>query len=690
MGKKRLYRGLVLLLTTLLLTSAWAVISAQEDYPLERCSRIAFSTEEDFLMTQGEPYDGNPYVSDGDLLSITGDVCARNADLLRRFDVKADLGLDGVDVLDVERRLVAFSTELDSPFGTFSAGDILLTNGGIIPNLALVQPSFGIDYNIGLDEVKFIGKLDNILRFAELAEGTPPSDWLEGKLQSVLADLEIDIWFSTEGTQFNPDRPILDGDILAASGTIIATNRDLLHPAVPAGLPKDGVDFGVDAFAVPRNMSAGEILERRLIYFSTEILYRGRRVPPTGAGGPFAGFTDGDILQMRGPVVMTNQALIQAFGPRADFLGLDALYVGLPNRPPRDPHIQTTCGYSIGEFNGGLVSIGGSGTGLRETPLTSPPALTNTLHQPCGAFVPIDGYLPLTGVRKFRVAYRETSEPPPAAPGTSDGIQTNWNLLGFNPISGFCEVNTTLNTDADGWMDAVNYLEAKTGNDMNGDSVEYTDGCVNAELRLAVWDTFSLPAGTPAGDPVAGHDREDHYVVWLEWEDLGGTLHRESVEHHIQLDNTVPQIAPFPDGLQVRLTDGTTPVPACGEAPKGTSQFQVWAQFADRYYLSYSLAIKGGLPPATASYGPHYYYDPDDGSGFKATDDTGTVPDATTVHVRDIDMTDLGDSFTDCCYLLEMVVRDSAIRHQFIGNHIVNDNSGSYYSYSFITFAAAP
>ena len=49
----------------------------------------------------------DPYVSDGDLLSITGDVCARNADLLRAFDVKTDLGLDAVDILDVERRLVA-------------------------------------------------------------------------------------------------------------------------------------------------------------------------------------------------------------------------------------------------------------------------------------------------------------------------------------------------------------------------------------------------------------------------------------------------------------------------------------------------------------------------------------------------------------------------------------------------------
>ncbi|MBI5666861.1 MAG: hypothetical protein HZC41_02545 [Chloroflexi bacterium] len=682
---------MALVLLALILTATWATTYAQDDYPLERCSRIAFSTEEDFMMTQGEPYDGNPYISDGDVLSITGQVCARNADLLRRFDVKADLGLDALDILNVERRLVAFSTELDSPFGTFSAGDVLITNGAIIPNLALVAP-YGIDYTVGLDEVKFMGDINRILRFVELARQTRPEEWLNGRLQETLKEFNIDIWFTIEGTVWNTDRPILDGDLLSASGSVIATNRDLLHPSVPAGLPNDGVDFGLDAFAVPRDMPAGEILERRQIYFSTEILYRGRRViSPTGAPIGGLSFTDGDVLQMRGGVVLYNEALIKNFHPAANFLGLDALSVSFGGRI-RDPQIQTLCGYSIGEFNGGLVSIGDTtGTGLRESPLASPPELTDTLEQPCGAYVPIDGYLPLplAGVTKFRVAYREVSEPVPAV-GTAPGIQTSWNLLGYNFISGFCEINTTLSTDANGWMDAVSYLEAKTGNDVNSDGIEYTDGCVNAELRLAVWDTLSLPSGTPAGDPVAGHDREDHYVVWLEWEDSGGTLHREPVEHHLQLDNTVPRIAPFPDGLQVRLTDGTTPVPACGEAPKGTSQFQVWAQFDDRYYLNYSLAVKGGLPPATASYGPHYFYNPDDGSGFKATDDTGTVPNATTVHVRDIDMTDLGDSFTDCCYLLEMVVRDAAIRHQFIGNHIVNDVSGSYYAYTFITFAAAP
>ena len=102
-------------------------LKAQPAFPLEACDAGAFSTEEDFVMERGEPFDGNPYISDGDLLSTTGEVCARNADLLRVYDVQPDLGLDAVDVIDVRDRVVAFSTELDSPRGNFGAGDVLFT-----------------------------------------------------------------------------------------------------------------------------------------------------------------------------------------------------------------------------------------------------------------------------------------------------------------------------------------------------------------------------------------------------------------------------------------------------------------------------------------------------------------------------------------------------------------------------------
>ena len=188
-------------------------------------------------------------------------------------------------------------------------------------------------------------------------------------------------------------------------------------------------------------------------------------------------------------------------------------------------------------------------------------------------------------------------------------------------------------------------------------------------------------------------DREDHYVLWLEWEDTSNVMHREQADHHLQLDNTLPTIAPYPDGLQVRLPDGTTIVPACGDTGPGADQLQVWGQFADRYYRGFSLRLRGGLPPTTVNYPPsglHYFYDPNDGTtAVKNTDDTGTAPDVTTVHLRDIFMTDLGDAFTDCCYMLDIYVYDRAIRNTFNGEQ-VNVFTGVTYSNAFITFAAQP
>ncbi len=678
--KKRPHRWLKML-PAYLLTLAWFVQAQDPLRNLEACKGGAFSTEEDFMMTQGEPFDGNPYISDGDLLSPDGQVCARNAELLQRYDVKLDLGLDGVDVLSIEGRVVAFSTELDSPFGSFSSGDILFTSGGVIPNSALVAP-FGIQHNIGLDELKFRGKTDNILRFIELVQGSSPGDWQGDKLQSTLKEFDLDIWFSVEGTVWDPQKPILDGDILSALGSVIATNRDLLVPGAPAGLPSDGVDFGLDAFAVAREVISGAE-DVRDLFFSTEILHNGK-----------ASFNDGDVLRQGGGIVTTNDNLIQSFHPAADFLGLDALWFPF-GEVSGDPRITTVCDLSVGEFNGGIVPIGGSGTGLHESPLVSPPALTNTLTRPCGLYVPVDGSLPVPSVtvRRFRVVYREHTEAAPGVVGdpATPVIQTTWHLtkgtwkwIPFVGLQWVCELPAVLSTDANGWMDAQDYIDAKNG-------IGSYIGCPH-ELRLAVWNTMGLPAGTPTGDPIpAVRDREDHYVLWLEWEDSGLTMHREPVEHHLQLDNTLPIIAAYPDGLQLRLTDGVTQVPACGEAPVGASDFQVWGQFLDRYYSHFTLGLKGGNPPAPPfGYGPHMFYDPNDGTlGVKNTDDTGTTPDATTVHLRDISLLALGASATKCCYLLEMYVYDRAIRHTFDGT-FVNNFTGGNSSYTYMTFSAAP
>jgi hypothetical protein len=677
----RICRQLISIASAALVAAAFPALA--QDLPfknLKACEGGAFSTEEDFMMTRGEPFDGNPYISDGDLLSPSGEVCARNAELLQRFDVRFDLGLDGVDILSLDG-LIAFSTELDSPFGTFTAGDLLLTTGASIPNSALVA-AFGIRHDVGLDELKFIGKIEDIRRFIEFVQNTPRDGWTGDKLQAALKELNVDIWFSIEGTIWDRTRPILDGDVLSASGGIIATNKDLLAPGAPAGLPADGVDFGVDAFTVAREAIAGAS-SLSAMFFSTEINFDNK-----------ISFTDGDVLRQGGAVVIANSGLVAAFNPAAKFLGLDALWFAF-GRVPRDPRITTMCELSVGQFNGGIVPIGGSGTGLHESPLAAPPALTDTLTRPCGLFVPVDGFLPLppTNVKRFRVAYREFTEAPPVAPGdpTTQATQTVWHLTKgmwkWNPptfsFEWVCEDPAILQTDGNGWMNAQDYIDAKNG-------VGSYIGCPHA-LRLAVWNSAALAAGTPTGDPIpAVRDREDHYVLWLEWEDAAVVMHRESVEHHLQLDNTLPVIAPYPNGLQLRLSDGTTVVPACGDAPVGASTFQVWGQFLDRYYSGFSLGLKGGNPPASTGYGPHAFYDPNDGTPpVKHTDDTGTLPDATTVHLRDISLLGLGASAVKCCYLLDMYVFDRSIRHTFDGTHF-NAFTGGNWSYAFMTFAATP
>lgn len=658
-----------LLLSTFLflllgLLASSEVALGQGNYPLENCLIGAFSTEEDFMMMEGEPYDGNPYISDGDLLNFNGQLCARNADLLAAFRPVADLGLDAVHIIDVTDRLVAFSTELDDPRGQFSAGDLLFTNGAVIPNSALVS-SFGIQYDIGLDAVQLLGERENILSFIGSIIDVPPDQWQQGFLQDQLKRHKVDLWFSIEGTQSLPGAaPILDGDLLSASGVIVAPNSVLLPASVPAGIPQRGVDFGLDAVNAVR--VAGDDIQGAIL-FSTEILYNGE-----------LGFSDGDVLLGGNGIAINHEDLIRPFHPRADFLGLDALWMGSPEPIPEDPFITHMCGdYSVGDFDGGLVPVGGGGTGLyRDNPdLTWPDGRP---HRPCGRFVPIDGFLPAGNVNRFRVAYRPAGDPAPA-PGAADGMRTAWKIYRRQPFWPFaCQATGDLSTDAQGWMDAALYRDYKTGAHV------YTGGCPNSGLRLAVWNSAGLSGYEPGPANPNGH-----YVLWLEWEDGGGFLHREPVEHHLQLDNTKPEIKEF----KVTLADGTTPLPACGEAPNGASTFKVYADFKDDYYWGYELVLSGGNPPKTIYYGfdtalgQRFYYS---GTPEVANTDTGGSTGAT-VFLRDIHMTDLGASFQDCCYLLRLNVKDSAIRHGF-NRRIATDNSGSsgYWDSVFITFAAAP
>jgi hypothetical protein len=667
-------RGAALL--AVLCALALAPAASAQDAPT--CRGAVFSIEEEFLSRGPTPPDGNPLVSAGDLLARDPGsggvrVCARNRDLVGRFDVREDLGIDAVDVIDPEKRLIAFSTELDSPHGNFGHGDLLATNGAVIPASVLLQRFRNprLRDNVGLDGVHFVGRRDGIVRLLEAAREIGRDGLRENpeRLLELLKQGELDIWISIEGTAPTPDAPaILDGDVLSVmDGSKVVAQDALLDPPVPAGIPKRGVDFGLDALTGDR---AGN---REAILFSTEILFRDEPA-----------FTDGDVLRIGGSIVLAHEALIRPLEPAADFAGLDALSLERAERADV-PNIQTLCGdRDVVDFDGGRVPVNAGGTGLwRADSGVSPPG--EPPRRPCGAHVPIDGFLPDSDVRRFRIAYRPAGTPAPAPGDTSvaTGIVTKWRLRGPHPVYGWCSssaaARVALETDAEGWMNAQDYRESKLGT-VGG----HTDGCSNGGLQLAVWDTAALPAS----------ERDGHHVVWLEWEDSGGTLHRRPYDHHIQLDNTRPQIAAYPGGLQVKLADGSgRQVPACGEAPTGVSEFQVWAQFADDYYHGFRLTVEGGDPPTAHAFESadgdtfHAYFEPHDGTaGLKNTDPTGTTPDLTTVHLRDIDMNALGEAYKRCCYLLRLRVFDAAIRHGFNGRYA--NPIQAHEARAFVTFEA--
>jgi hypothetical protein len=283
------------------------------------CSKFAFSTEQSFTTNGPLPADGDPIISEGDLLGLIsnsgeliGTVCARNTDLLQAFDINRDIGLDAVDVMDTDRYLVAFSTELDSPNqGQFTAGDLLITNGAILPNKALTNAHDPGLHDLGLDALHFKGAKEDILSFLDAAAMVSRSYWLTdpGLLANELTTYGIDIWFSTEGTSST----FLDGDLLsAASGDVIARNDALLPIEVPAGIPVRGVDFGLDAATGERNTDS------TTIYFSTELYFNGTTP-----------FSNGDVLESADGTLHTFPDLISAFEPAATSLGLDALYIDL-------------------------------------------------------------------------------------------------------------------------------------------------------------------------------------------------------------------------------------------------------------------------------------------------------------------------------------------------------------------------
>lgn len=669
------FRSCRLLAGACLAASCFTTQVAAQSPAFPDCTGLVYSTEEDFLSIAGEKYDGNPIVSDGDLISFdqasgSTAVCARNAELIPRqlIEIPRSLGLDAVDVIMPEEGWIAFSTELDESFDLFGHGDILFPTGIVIPQEVLIF-RFKLRGEYGLDAVHFTGERNRIIEAIKLA-GTIGTEKLKAEPDSYLErirELGVDIWFSLEGTSEAPDAPaILDGDILSAvSGSKVVAQDAVLSNPIPAGIPDRGVDFGVDALTADRKGNREEI---RL---STEILYRGRPDP----------FTDGEVLRIGGAIEIKHQDLVAGLQPRADFLGLDALSFPPPVQVEGMPHIDSLCGRSHS-----AVDFGPDGL-WRQDEATSPPGLDP--RRPCGAFIPIDGTLPVnlatpTGdLTRFRITYESLN---PAEPPLSGNVETTWRLRVPRFLFGswhcvWAPASVLTLSTSGGWMDARDFHDALTGNPngITGNGAGF--GCGNGHLHLGVWNTGTLPG-----------DRDDDLMrVRLEWETTGSVSPFVSSGYNIQLDNTAPDSV----AVEVRLSDGRTVVQNCGEAPTGQSQFQVWASFNDLHYDNFVLRVEGGDPWVSHIFASpsgdalHRYFEPSDDPviALKNTDATGTTGTGM-VHLRNIDMTELGANFTRCCYSLRLRVDDSAIRHGFAGG--VPGGAAPNRSIAGTTFEAGP
>jgi hypothetical protein len=455
---------------------------------LKYCKELAFSTEEDF-------FSRDIIISDGDLLGIVRDaagvhceICARNRDLLNFFDVAPDLGLDAVDVIDVDAYLVAFSTELDSSnAGQFTAGDLLVTTVPyvVILNQALTA-KWGVPYDIGLDGVQFVGEPEAIVAFLDAAaKETQPIT--ADTLARLFGQFSIDIWFSTEGT-WTPATGgdgFLDGDLLSAnSGVIVAPNAGLLPASVPAGIPVRGVDFGLDAVATDRTV------ETERLFFSTEILFDGE---PT--------FTDGDVLRVGDGVVATNEDLLGCFYPKAKMLGLDALSIGVPPEEQCVSRIDRIGGVDVANISltDGMVMTGTVGIAA---------------NSPFGGRIDFQGNI-CPDVDAFRVLYREHGSGDPWEQMDVPASK-NWTVKvdAFFPPWPDCDAEANWSSDADGWFDGPAYRALS----------HPAFGC-NPDLSLTVWESGG---------------RNELYDVLLETK--AGAVTISDTARLVQLDNKPPTV----------------------------------------------------------------------------------------------------------------------------------------------------
>lgn len=622
-------------------------VYAQEKEMPER--GVYFSTEEDFMVPV-EPPDGNPIISDGDLLHSSGQVYMRNFQLLEKFGVKYDLGLDAADVLNAFDRIVAFSTELDHPDGAFTAGDLLTTTGAVIPNAGLLA-AFNIspELDLGLDAVQFVGREDRIMKFLDIVRERGRRYWQEdpGRVPGYLREYDIDIWFSTEGTGPYPQRPrFLDGDLLsAATGNIVLSNHDALPNTVPAGIPDRGVDFGMDAVTCQVREGQEKQELRENIFYSTEILFEGRPL-----------FTDGDVLRAGNGVAMINEELIRGFRPKTDFLGLDALSVWVSAPPPMCVKIREIGGISVTDINPG----DGLATGLKS---------------PFGQWVTIHGCLPeISEVPpsqyEYRVQYRMASETiwhpilmrkSVLRHSSLSPTGIGWQVL--RPSGGSC--TPSLANKVERWIEGSDY--DTDGNPDGWNKLdEYWEDCkCKPDMPLVIWNTYGY-----GGDP-DGRRPDGKYWLRLTLRKISQPATEiHSPEVLMVLDNTAP------DPLHMELKNFTTGKVLQCKVPASTADIiiSIVGQARDDHFSHYILRWTGGdvhtwksipLSPAEIVISPKYRsYD----SGRTDLGMQGTTPSfATDVPLGTYNFTQeyknaKGTPPIPCGYTVQLKVYDRTIR----------------------------
>jgi len=156
-----------------------------------------------------------------------------------------------------------------------------------------------------------------------------------------------DVWFSLDWpVRLLPvtaadSRVLRPGDVLSASGRVVATNRDLLANFHPMPSPQP-TDYGLDALLTPPVLSASTEMapSPRPILFSTEKGFFDERLGVL--------VSDGDLLSSEGRIVATNRQLLSGFHPMpvvGDY-GLDAVFV-FGRDPATDTAVPPEVWFSI-------------------------------------------------------------------------------------------------------------------------------------------------------------------------------------------------------------------------------------------------------------------------------------------------------------------------------------------------------